>query len=238
MAEPINMPAFHANSDYKCGLCKWFHIGFEGKTCQKTRKVMADTRACIEFQLYKNSPLEPLARDKFLREMEKTLTVYSKEKLDTYLEELASYRLFKTPDIEYRDLATEENLLMLAYSFQQCQAYTDRVLEIKQDLEVKRGELNGFLQDAQAYLFSQYAEQVRGLKNETERGMFFRYAMPAVFRATEKLDAVLNRAEGVMNNLKQSHFSLCQMQDGAKEVYKSRLQSLVSGTRAKGLNVG
>lgn len=235
METPVNMPAQHANPEYKCAHCKWFHVGFDGKTCQKTRKVMSDTRACIEFQMYKGSHLEPLFKDKFLREMEKNLTVYSKEKLDKDLTELATYRMFKKPDIDHRDLATEDNLLKLANAFEQCQAYTDRVLEIKQELELKRSELEGFSNDAQAYIFSQYSEQVRGLKNETERNMFFRYAMPAVFRATEKLDTVLNRAEGVMSNLKQTHFALCQMQDGAKEVYKARIQSMVSGNRSKGI---
>jgi hypothetical protein len=233
---PINMPASHANPEYKCGLCQWFHVGFEGKTCQKTRKVQSDTRACIEFQQYKNTHYGMLSKDKFLKDMTATLTVYSKEKLDKDLAELAQYRLFKTPDIEFRDLATEENMILLAHSFEVCQAYTDRVLEIKQELSLKRAELDGFINDSQAYIFSQYSEMVRTLKNETERNLFFRFALPAVFRASEKLDTVLNRAEGTLNNLKQTHFSLCQMQDGAKEVYKARIQSLVAGTRSKGID--
>lgn len=229
------MPLAHQDASLKCSFCKWFHIGYEGKTCRITREVTQDTRACIEFQHFKTSPYDVLIKDKFLREMERSIQVFSEEYLKELGKELMSYKMSTGGKVtSLGDLASEEKLMELAHKFEVCQAYTDRVVEIKCQLNDKSVELQSFAKDAQSYIFSHYTEQVRGLKNETERNMFFRNATPNLFKAIETLDSLQTKANTIHTNLKDTHFSLCQTQDACKEIWKSKIQSLDAGQRSRG----
>ena len=231
---PINMPATHQDRNLKCIHCKWFHIGFEGKTCRVTRQVEGETQACIEFQHFRASPYDVLTKDKFLREMERNIQIFSDEYLETISQELGQYKLSKGTKLDFGQMASEEKLIELAQKFETCQAYTDRVIEIKNQLNQKGMELQRYMKDAQGYIFSHFTEQARGLKNEAERGMFYRNAMPSLFHAIEKLDTVVQKAQTIHQNLKDQHFSMCQTQDACTEVWKARVQSLVSGQRSQG----
>ena len=232
---PINMPSPHGDKSLKCQKCQWFHKGFDGKTCRQKREVLADTQACVEFKPFQGTPYDILAQDKFLLDLQMSLKVFTDVKLKAYNDELTSYRMSSGGKADKMELATEEGMMNLAHKFEVCQAYTDRVVEIKASLYEKDAEIQSFAKDAQAYLFANYTEQTRGLKNEVERQAFYRNSLPWLYKALEKLDITIKKADLIHSNLKDCHFSMSQTQNGAIEVWKSKVQSLVSGQRSKGV---
>jgi hypothetical protein len=230
---PVNMPAPHGDTRLKCVGCRWFHQGYNGVTCRQTRQVDSDTRACIEFQAYRESPLDVIYRDKFIRGLEATAKVLTDAALKQLTNELKVYHLFDHKKLEPISYLTEEALGGLAHRFEICQAYMDRVSDLRSDLEEKRDEIQGLMKDSQAYLFTQYSEHVRSLKNDTERGAFYRTALPALTKALDKIETLLKRAELAHVNLKDTHYSMCRTQDAALKIWDLKVQNLVSSQRSK-----
>lgn len=230
---PINMPQPHGDKRLKCGQCKWFYVGYRGKTCQKTREVLADTPSCIEFLAYANNPLYIIKSDKYISELEKTVELVAEEYLKNLVEEISGYHLFDKDDLDPRSYMAESEMLALSHKFETCQAYTDRIVEIKNDLRMRLSEFNSLMKDAQGYLFNSYMDHIRALKNDSERSAFYRNILPRLSAAIDKVERVLEKADLIHSNLKDTHYSMCRVQDGALEVWKSRIQNMVSTTRSK-----
>lgn len=230
---PINMPQPNGDKRLKCGQCKWYYIGYRGKTCQKTREVQTDTQACIEFLAYANNPLYIIKSDKYINELERSIQSLAEEYLKKIEMELDTYHLFKVDDLDARSYMAESEMLQLSHQFEICQAYTDRVVEIKVELGARNAEFQSLMKDAQGYLFTSYTDHVRTLKNDSERVAFYRNILPRLSASIDRLESVLERAALIHTNLKDTHYSLCRTQDGALEIWKSRIQGIVSNTRAK-----
>jgi len=227
------MPQAHGDKRLKCGQCKWFYVGYRGKTCQKTRETQAETQACIEFLAYANNPLYIIKSDKYIGELERSIEVVSEEYLKKLEIELDGYHLFKLDDLDPRSYMAESEMLGLCHKFEICQAYTDRVVEIKNELGMKTAELKSLMADAQGYLFNSYMEHIRALKNDSERNAFYRNILPRLSATIDRIERVIEKAHLIHTNLKDTHYSMCKTQDGALEVWKSRLQGISASTRSK-----
>lgn len=231
MSQPINMPAPNGDARFKCGTCKWFSVGFKGKTCQQTRLVIGDTRACIEYQPHKSSPFTQIEKDKYLVEMRKTMLVWTEQTIKQYDQDIRSYKLLskKTPHKDAMSYVDEAELAALGQMFEECQASQERLLELRFNINDKCQELQSFSKDVQAYLFSQYQETVQVLKNESERGAFFRAAAPELFMAVDKMEGLKTKIELVHESLKNTHWALRGKLDAVLELWKARVSSLNMG---------
>jgi hypothetical protein len=231
---PINMPANHADIRLKCKDCKWMYQGFGGKTCQVTRQVEPETRACIEFQIYRPSPYSLVEQDKWVKEMEKSIQTFSEEYLEKQEAELDTYKMYKdfNPK-EPRSYMSEETMLLLSHRFEVNQNLMERIIEIKSEMKKKFAQLLSLQKDTNAYLFTQYTEQLRALKNESERSNFYRNATPRLSRCLDEIEHVIDKANEFYLLFKDTHFSMKQTQDGALEIWKSRIQSIDSSNRSK-----
>lgn len=226
---PVNMPLAHEDKRLRCIQCKWYHVGFDGKTCRKTREVVADTQACIEFLPYKPGAFEVIHQDKFLRELEQSTQTYADEFLKTLSKELNQYTKVYAKDAipsDPMDKLSEEKLMAQSQRFDTCATYMERVLEIKHTLFEKSLLLQGLMKDAQAYLIASFPDQIHTLKNDTERQAFNRMALPHLCRAVDKIEAVIKKSEGIYDNLKNIHFALKESQAGSIEVWKHRMSVL------------
>jgi hypothetical protein len=209
------------------------YVGYEGKTCRQLRQVELSTPACIEYQIYRATPFLAVEQDKWIKEMEASIEVFSKDYLKGKERELETYLMYEDFDEkDPRSYMSEETMLHLCHRFEVCQNYMERVMELKNELGSKKAQLLSLQKDASAYLFTQYTEQLRALKNESERSNFYRNAMPKLSRALDEIEAVLEQVVSLQTNLKDTYFSMRQTQEGALEIWKSRVQSLDIAKRA------
>lgn len=234
----VNMPAQHGDAKLKCGQCRWFVQGFNGRTCQVTRKVVPETRACIEFQPYKQSPFEAFQKDKFLIEMRKTLLVWTEETVKKYSNEIKTYRLLKEEKVlkDPMSYVEEAKLAELGQRFETVQIYAERLLDLRYEIMDKKNELNSFSKEVQAYLFTEYRDLVQSLKNDSERGSFYRHVCPELYRAVDHMDTLHDKAELAYQALKDCHFALTRKQEAVLELWKSRIAS--QQVRSSGKSVG
>ena len=230
----LNMPAPHSDKRLKCETCKWMYAGFEGRTCRQLRQVELATPACIEYQKYQATPFSLVEQDKWIREMEMSIQKFTEDFLANKEKEIETYRMYEDFDAkDPRSYMSEETMLHLCHRFEVCQAYMERVVDLKNELGRTKAQLTTLLKDSSAYLFTQYTEQLRSLKNESERSNFYRNAMPSLSKAIDQIDSVLEQATLVQVNLKDTYFSMRQTQEGAMEIWKSRVQGLDIAKRSQ-----
>lgn len=230
---PINMPAPHPTKGLQCGKCKWFYVGYRGKTCQLSREVKTDTPACVEFLPFKTNSFSLVEGDKYIREIEATAKVFSESFIAQIQKELDDYHLFDVGSLSPTSYLDESGMAGLSHKFEVCQAYLDRVLHIRNTLMEKQIDLQGLMKDVQAYCLAYFTEQVRALKNDTERGAFYRHAVPALNQALDRLEGLVNKADRTYTNLKDTHFNLARCQDSALAIWNSRVQQLDATKRSR-----
>jgi 5'(3')-deoxyribonucleotidase len=223
-----NMPS-PKGGPAKCGQCKWYLYPIRGKTCIDSREVLIDTPACIEFQPKHQRPYETLESDRFVKDIEASIEVYTKEYLGKISKEIKEYHLFDHTKLDPRSYMAESEMLELANRFERCQAYTDRVVELKNDLREQKGKIVSLLKDTQGYLFSHYTDVMRSLKNDTERGMFQRSIMPQISTALDRLDSTLDKLDLIHANLKDTHFSMKETSEAARVIWNTKAQSMSAG---------
>lgn len=231
MSGPINMPSPNGDARLKCGGCRWFVTGFEGKTCQVTRQVLVDTRACVEFQPYKKSAFENIEKDKYITEMRKTMLVWTEQTIKQYDRDIRAFKLISTRT-QLKDpmsYISEDKLAELGHLFEECQAAQERLLELRFNINDKCDELSSYTKDVQAYLFSQYQDYVQVLKNESERTAFYRAAAPELFRAQDKMEGLKTKVELTHEGLKSTHWALRGKLDAVLELWKARVASMSMG---------
>ncbi len=228
------MPAQHVNAQFHCGQCRWFVTGYNGVTCEHKRGVARETRACIEFDPYRPGPFDKILHDKYLRGLQQDVKVYTEEYLLKLGAELKQYRIHKDTSPAYREYGTEVEVLELAQRIETCQAYMDRVLDMQLQMQEKQDELEAMVKKAQSYIFSNYSEQIRNLKNDGERGAFYHATAPFLFEAVDKTESLLKRIEIVQGNLKTSHFSLREVQNAVKLVWESRISTNATRSSTRG----
>lgn len=219
------MPALHQNNSYKCGMCRWLYVGYEGVTCQQKRDVGIQSQACIEFEPYKPSPFDKVVRDKLLVELQSRAAVIKAETLKPMLDELKTYKVSaKAKFGDFSQYTDEADLLDIVNRLEKCQSFMDRVVDIRLDMQEKLNTLLLLMKEAQSYIFATYPEQVRNLKNDSERGAFYQGVLPDIFRSIDLIQGVVSKAESLEANLKNTHFSLKEMLAGVQSVWNYRLQ--------------
>ena len=233
MSQPINMPPNHGDASKKCGSCQWFCLGFEGKTCQQLRQVVETTRACIEYQPFRQSPFSIIEKDKFLVEMRKTILIWTQTTITQYDREIKQFKI-TSKDTQLKDpmaYVEEGRLAELSCKFETCNTYQERLLDMRFSIMDKCEELEQYAKDVQAYLFNQYKEYVTNLKNEGERGAFYRAAAPELFKALDKMQTLKEKAEMAQDQLKNAHFALSRKQEAVLELWRARVNSVAAHNR-------
>lgn len=228
------MPAPHPDKKLLCGQCRWYFVGHEGQTCIKLRGVQQMTPACIEWEPFKPSPFHKIVTDKYLVGLQNTVQILPPEDVARIEAELKGYKISAGPKISMNDFGNEADLLAIVNKFERNQAYTERLVEMKEDLMDRLNKLNRLMKDAQAYILSNYREQVQSFKNEGERGAFYLAALPHLFKAIDTVDDLVKKIDRLLQNHKDTHFSLCQIQDGVKRIWDFRIQAMATGQRVKG----
>jgi hypothetical protein len=229
------MPPAHQNPQYKCGQCRWLYVGYDGVTCQQKRGVTLQTQACIEFDPYRPSTFDKVCRDKLLVELQKRVAVPKEEYIQKIADELKTFKISMKPKShDFSQYTVVKDLLVISHNFEKCSSYMDRVVEIRSELMTYQDGLAAIMKEAQGYIFSNYTDQLRALKNDSERGAFYQGVLPTLFKAIDQIDGLVRKTELVQANLTNQHFSLKEMQAGVMKVWDYRMNSLDSRKLSRG----
>lgn len=229
------MPPAHQNTQYKCGQCRWLYVGYDGVTCQQKRAATLHTQACIEFDPYRPSTFDKVCRDKYIVDLQKRTEIMSEADIKKISDELKTYRItLKPKSNDFSQYTSEDSMLEISHRFERCSSYMDRVVEIRSDLMDRQDLLSALMKDAQAHIFAHYTDQLRALKNDSERGAFYKGVLPVLFSAIDAIDGLVRKADMVQQNLTNAHFSLKEMQAGVMKVWDYRMQSAAGRAAQRG----
>lgn len=237
---PINMPMQHANKALKCQTCRFFYQGVNNITCRTTREVVADTPACQEYQAMKPSQYQLIQNDKMIREIEKMALLPYRDlrSPEEIMADLKTYYLFNVEDKRAQDYLDEESLGKLALKFQTCQSYMDSVTHLEADINALVAETKGMLKNIRGYLMEHFPDILKGFKNEDDRESFLRIILPRTMNRYDQYSILADRAEKCAANLKQTHFNMVAIQEGAMAIYKTRAMFIDSNRRSQGQTRG
>lgn len=155
------------------------------------------------------------------------MLVWTEDTIKKYDRDIRAYKMLskKTPHADPMVYVEERALAELGQMFEECQAAQERLLDLRFNINDKCQELQSFSKEVQAYLFSQYQETVQVLKNESERGAFFRAAAPELFMAVDKMEGLKTKIELTHESLKNTHWALRGKLDAVLELWKAKVAS-------------
>lgn len=209
-----------------CGSCQWFNVGYKGITCQKTRKVLVDTPACIEYRAGVKDPWTIFRGDKYLIELRKDLSQMISDNgvFNNYIVELANYNV-KIEDLDL-NLGQHQSALALQKALQTVVGFRFRVSEIyTQTLDYKR-DMARFQEKIYIWLSSTYPE-VRELKNEKAKQVALSRAVPELLEIQTVVDKTVDIAKYIDSKLDSNDRTIQQMLNSVKSTYYSPTKAFV-----------
>jgi hypothetical protein len=182
-----------------CGSCSWFSVGYKGITCQKTRKVLLDTPACVEYKAGVKDPWAIFKADKYLIELRKDLmSVLETKVFDTYVTEITKYNVHLN-ELNFA-LGQHQSSFALQKALQTLVGYRYRVSEIFTTVITYKKDLEKFIEKTYIWLASTYPE-VREAKNEKAKQVALYRAIPELIEIENLIEKTMDVAKYVDGKL-------------------------------------
>jgi hypothetical protein len=217
------MPPEHPEAEARslvCGSCQWFMSGFNGQNCQVTRSVELTTKACREYTLPLNDPLNVLVFDKYIIGVRTELSnpKYNVDKnivveLKTYVEENANLLKFS--------FGSKQDLEGIATFLRRIVALRSRVSTIYTSLVDIKHDFEEVVEYANVWLFSKYAI-FRELKNETARKLAFNRILPEMIVVRKNISKAITIAQYVDERLDANERTLGKILSSAEKLWFSK----------------
>jgi hypothetical protein len=202
------MPPPHSEAASKkliCGSCQWFNSGFDGTHCRKTREVLVDTPACIEFTALLKDPFHEVARDKNILKIREDLK-HNRFKIDGgLLEELRGYII--NEDFSKYRFGTQQDITHLQETLMRVVSYRARVSFIYTTTIDVQVELEAELLRAKMWLYSKY-KVVQDLKNEEMREAAFHRLIPELIPIKTAINKLMLTARHLDEKLDKNDWTL------------------------------
>jgi hypothetical protein len=218
---------------HRCGQCKWYVLPKRtGQTCRTLLGVSVETASCKDFEQRPVGVKTPdeLKRDPFVEKLRQKL-LHKKYKVDPrLLREVKGYLVFRK---EMKDrverpvperVATRKELLELGQFFEECQAYRDRVAEIRMTLAPIKRKLKTLRFYAESWCYEQpYINEVLRTVDQ-RKAVVVTILKPLTERMTlvESVERVCELAE---SNLSSAHFSLKEMKEVTQTFLGKQIQT-------------
>lgn len=222
MTEAIHGIQIHLEAEKRklvCGSCRWFSVGYKGITCQKTRKVVIDTPACVEYQEGIKDPWAIFRNDKYLHAMrEDMVKVLETKSFEGYITELSTY-IVKIEKLDFA-LGQHQSAYHLQVGLQTVVGYRARVSEIFTTIIGYNKELEKFKEKAYVWLSSTYSE-VREAKNEKAKEVALYRAIPELMELEKIIEKTLDIAKYVDGKLDKNDMTIGNMLKSVSTTYFS-----------------
>lgn len=209
--------------DEKCGRCVWFYEpqGEADLTCAERSGVEKNTKACKDFYAKPFNLSILKSEDPFFVKTREILSD-SKFNIDlSILNELEKYfvicdgfkeggsRLRHVPVCSY---GSKEAAQLLSL-FEKTQALRDRTLSIKLGLLSLMSELRHIEAIGKQYIFENYNSSIQAMKTESIRQISIDILLSPLSEKIMEISDIIDMANLVYENLKDTYFSLKEIKD-------------------------
>ncbi len=202
-----------------CGSCAWFSVGYKGITCQKTRKVILDTPACVEYKEGVKDPWAIFRTDKYLMELRKDLiTVVEGKSFEGYIGEITRYNV-NLNELDF-NLGQHQSSLALQRALQTLVGYRYRVSEIFTTVLTYKKDLEKFKEKTYIWLSSTYPE-VREAKNEKAKEVALYRALPELLEVENLIEKTMDVSKYVDGKLDSNDRTIQLMLKSVASTYFS-----------------
>ena len=207
----------HYDTNLRCGNCKWYTTAYRGLTCPQNIDITVDSQACIEyeFQPAVASWDKIRAEDTFLIRVFDDLAA-KKYALDATLsKELDQYFVavrFDKEGNEVRRIPTgfggKRDYIELMALFEETQAYKDRTRKILLSCIKRKKTVQRLRKVCEAYIYKNWDKDLARYKSESTRQTIIDDVLSPLADYLVKLDTIMDKADLVLENLKDTHFAL------------------------------
>ena len=228
MIEAVHGLPIHLEAEKRklvCGSCSWYSVGYKGITCQKTRKVVLDTIACVEYKEGTKDPWAIFRTDKYLSELRKDLVVtLSTGLFEGYRNEISGYNV----EIDKLDfsLGQHQSSLALQKALQTIVGHRYRVSEIFTQVITYKKDLEKFIEKTYIWLASTYPE-VRDAKNEKAKQVALYRAIPELLELESLIEKTMDIAKYVDGKLDSNDRTIQLMLKSVGSTYFSPSKAFV-----------
>lgn len=146
-----------------------------------------------------------------------------KFKVDTTLvDELKGYVIFGQPSRKAFEPRSASDLKQLIKEMEQTQSYRDRVTGILIQGKNLADELDILIKSGTAYLYIQYAQEMKSCSNKETRDAAIRYVLDPIIRRKDQWRGLLEIAELAKTNLNETYFALREIGENGRKIIDAR----------------
>ena len=151
---------------------------------------------------------------------------------ETILGELQTFRVIARDRKDFvtrTGFNTANDLNAIAYALEITQAFKDRVIDMKANLSTIASDLKALKKAVDDHTFKSYGDIISQYKNKETRDWAYDIIAADINNKREQCQKLQDVIEMTLSNLKDTHFSLCEIAVLAKEVFGSRRVKNVMG---------
>lgn len=207
----------HYDTSLRCGNCKWFTTAYRGLTCPQKIDITAESQACIEYEYQAAAASWDKIRgeDSFLSRVFSDLGEKRYALDNTLSKELDQYfiavRLDKEGN-EVRRIPTgfggKRDYHELIALFEETQSYKDRTRKILLSCVKRKKTVQRLRKVCEAYIYKNWDKDLARYRSESTRQTIIDDVLCPITDYLVRLDTIMEKAELVLENLKDTHFAL------------------------------
>ena len=140
----------------------------------------------------------------------------------TLVTELKSYVIFAQPNRKAFEPRSASDLKQLIKEMEKTQNFRDRVTGILIQGKNLADDLDILIKSGTAYLYTQYAQEMKSCSNKETRDAAIRYVLDPVIRRKDQWRSLLEIAELAKTNLNETYFALREIGENGRKILDAR----------------
>jgi hypothetical protein len=140
----------------------------------------------------------------------------------TLVGELKSYVIFSQPNRKAFEPNSASDLKQLIKEMEKTQDFRDRVTGILIQGKNLADDLDILIKSGTAYLYTQYAQEMKSCTNKETRDAAIRYVLDPIIRRKDQWRGLLEMAELAKTNLNETYFALREIGENGRKILDAR----------------
>jgi hypothetical protein len=136
--------------------------------------------------------------------------------------ELKSYVIFAQPNRKAFEPKSASDLKQLITEMEKTQDFRDRVTGILIQGKNLADDLDILIKSGTAYLYTQYAQEMKACTNKETRDAAIRYVLDPIIRRRDQWRGLLEIAELAKTNLNETYFALREIGENGRKILDAR----------------
>jgi hypothetical protein len=218
----------------KCGDCQWLDTPtYKDVTCRNSQEKTEASDACVEFTTRSDSHFGDIVlHDKCIRDLSKAVKKSVRSPDTTILKEIRAFLLTSDKiQKEFKSLipgeyTTREALEELINAFKSVMVMRDRTMEVRLGCVRPRAKLIQMQEQLTAYVLKYHGTQLAKFKTAGDRDIILRGIIPELHLYKSRYDSIIETCDLVLESLKDTHFSLVEVEKLATICYEGRISNI------------